>query len=148
MEVHTTMKKGEKVITYEQTLETVGEHGLWQKINFLQLALPAAVSTMAVFMYEFVAFTPPHRKVLNDDKIDSMKVHFIITLSFPIGAGYPRVKNWKLPSFTQTIQSFRDLLVIQDALCIKILTKSVKKRYLQASYLSRWYTYNANFFFL
>jgi OCT family organic cation transporter-like MFS transporter 4/5 len=49
------------VLDYDKVLEEVGECGYWQKRLFLLLCFPSALSSMAVFMYEFIAYTPPHR---------------------------------------------------------------------------------------
>jgi len=49
------------LLDYDKILEDVGECGVWQKRLFLLLCFPSAMSSMAVFMYEFIAYTPPHR---------------------------------------------------------------------------------------
>ena len=54
---------GDPVVTldYDLVLDSVGEFGLYQKLLFALLCIPSAASAMAVFMYEFIAFTPKHR---------------------------------------------------------------------------------------
>lgn len=46
---------------YDTILEEVGEFGPWQKVLFAFMWIPSAASAMAVFMYEFIAYTPKHR---------------------------------------------------------------------------------------
>jgi len=48
-------------VDYDKILEDVGKCGFWQKHLFFLLCLPSAMSSMAVFMYEFIAYTPSHR---------------------------------------------------------------------------------------
>ena len=49
------------MIDYDDVLEQVGEFGPYQKWLFFLTCLPSAASAMAVFLYEFIAYTPNHR---------------------------------------------------------------------------------------
>ena len=48
-------------VDYDGVLEEIGQLGPWQKRLFLLLWIPSAMSAMAVFMYDFTAFVPKHR---------------------------------------------------------------------------------------
>lgn len=48
-------------VDYDTVLMEMGECGPWQKRLFMLLWLPSATSAMAVFMFEFIAFTASHR---------------------------------------------------------------------------------------
>ncbi len=48
-------------IDYDDVLTHVGDFGRWQKLLFGLLCLPSAAGAMAVFMYEFIAYTPRKR---------------------------------------------------------------------------------------
>lgn len=50
-----------KGIDYDQVLTEIGEFGPRQRWLFALMWLPSAASAMAVFMYEFIAFTPRYR---------------------------------------------------------------------------------------
>lgn len=54
--------KKEHTLDYDDdVLSQVGEFGRWQKFLFLLMWIPSGASAMAVFIYEFIAFTPDHR---------------------------------------------------------------------------------------
>jgi len=48
---------------YDQVLEEIGECGLWQTSLFILLCVPAALSSISIFIFEFAASTPAHRCV-------------------------------------------------------------------------------------
>lgn len=51
-------------IDYDVILQEIGECGPWQIRLFLLLWIPSATSAIAVFMFEFIAFTANHRCVV------------------------------------------------------------------------------------
>ena len=45
---------------YDQVLQVIGECGLWQTSLFLLLCVPAALSSISIFIFTFAASTPAH----------------------------------------------------------------------------------------
>jgi len=54
---------------YDQVLEEIGECGVWQTSLFLLLCVPAALSSISIFIFQFAAYTPAHRCVGQPDNI-------------------------------------------------------------------------------
>ena len=54
----TPMPELKPIGDYDDILMRAGEFGWWQRRLFMLLWLPSAAAAMAVFMYEFLAYTP------------------------------------------------------------------------------------------
>jgi len=92
------------VLDYDRILEDVGECGFWQKRLFFLLCFPSALSSMAVFMYEFIAYTPPHRCYVPQCDQENSETFFKNHTNFSI----PKDQNG--PSLCQMYQN-------EDQLC-------------------------------
>lgn len=100
-------------VDYDQVLGDIGELGPWQKKLFALLWIPSATSAMAVFMYDFTAYVPPHRCFVPD--CDNLTV-------IDNGNIYPEWVNWTIPwdqkldQFSQC-ETFKDLRNSSSSSC-------------------------------